>query len=91
MMSSTPSYTLLRPRSLELIEKIRNFRKNKDIPVTFTIDAGPNIHLLYPDEYSREILSWEDEQLRPLCENNKIMRDQVGKGPQKILNKIKQS
>jgi diphosphomevalonate decarboxylase len=86
MMSSTPSYTLLQPNSLLLIEKIREFRKTKDIPVSFTMDAGPNIHLLYPDEYQKEISGWQERELQPLCEKSRIIRDYVGKGPQKIIN-----
>ncbi|RCW38310.1 diphosphomevalonate decarboxylase [Marinilabilia salmonicolor] len=86
MMSSTPSYTLLQPNSLLLIEKIREFRKTKDIPVSFTMDAGPNIHLLYPDEYQKEISGWQEKELQPLCEKSRIIRDNVGNGPQKIIN-----
>lgn len=86
MMSSTPSYTLLQPNSILLIEKIREFRKTKDIPVSFTMDAGPNIHLLYPHEFSKEIAQWEDTTLKPLCEDRRIITDYIGKGPQKIIN-----
>lgn len=86
MMSSTPSYTLLQPNSLLLIEKIRAFRKTKDIPVSFTMDAGPNIHLLYPHEFSKEIIQWQDTALKHLCEESRIIRDYVGKGPHKIIN-----
>lgn len=86
MLSSSPSYTLLQPNSLMLIEKIRKYRKTKDIPVCFTMDAGPNIHLLYPHEFSEEVKNWEDQQLKPLCEEGRIIRDFVGKGPQKIIN-----
>jgi diphosphomevalonate decarboxylase len=84
MMSSSASYTLLQPNSLLLIEKIREYRKTKDIPVSFTMDAGPNIHLLYPHEFSEEIKKWQEQQLKPLCEEGRIIRDFVGKGPQKI-------
>jgi diphosphomevalonate decarboxylase len=86
MMSSTPSYTLLHPNSLLLIEKIREYRKTKDIPVSFTLDAGPNIHLLYPHEFAEEVEKWQEQQLKPLCEEERIIQDFVGKGPQKIIN-----
>ncbi|WP_291861124.1 diphosphomevalonate decarboxylase [Marinilabilia sp.] len=86
MMSSSPSYTLLQPNSLILIEKIREFRKTNDIPVCFTMDAGPNIHLLYPHEFSEKVKEWQERQLKPLCEEGRIIRDFVGKGPQKIIN-----
>jgi diphosphomevalonate decarboxylase len=85
MMSSSPAFTLLLPNTLALIEKIKHFRKRKDIPVTFTLDAGPNLHLLYPDEYANEIETWEDEHLRSLCEKGIIIRDRIGLGPKKII------
>lgn len=47
MMSSRPSYILLAPDSLKIIQSIKQFRKENNIPVTFTIDAGPNIHMLF--------------------------------------------
>ena len=48
MMSSTPSYTLLEPESLRIVQEIRDFREQNKVPICFTIDAGPNIHVLYP-------------------------------------------
>jgi diphosphomevalonate decarboxylase len=85
MMSSTPAYMLMLPNSMIIIDKIRTFRKKKDIPVTFTLDAGPNIHMLYPEEFSSEILEWQQKQIKPLCKNGCILHDTVGKGPQKII------
>ncbi|MFW6351311.1 MAG: diphosphomevalonate decarboxylase [Bacteroidota bacterium] len=85
MMSSIPSYTLLQPNSLLIIEKIRSYRQEKDIPVSFTMDAGPNIHLFYPHEFSKEVKEWQEKQLKPLCEKGRIIRDFVGRGPQKII------
>lgn len=86
MMSSTPAFTLLLPDTLAVIEKIKEFRNNKDIPVTFTMDAGPNVHLLYPDEFSKEVSEWEEKTLKPFCEDGHIIRDYVGKGPEKIIS-----
>jgi diphosphomevalonate decarboxylase len=86
MMSSTPAFTLLRPNTLAIIEKIREFRDNKDIPVTFTMDAGPNIHLLYPKEFLNEVSEWEENSLKPFCEEGRILRDHIGKGPEKIIS-----
>ncbi len=85
MMSSTPSYTLLRPASLTLINEIRHYREKTGIPVSFTMDAGPNVHLLYPDEFAEEVLIWEKEQLQPLCEKERIIRDRIGTGPKKVI------
>lgn len=47
MMTSSPSFLLLQPESIALIHEIKLLRQ-KGHQVCFTIDAGPNIHLLYP-------------------------------------------
>lgn len=80
MMTSTPSYILLKPESLMLIEKIKEFRKQTGTKVCFTIDAGPNLHLLYPLEHRDQVSTW--------LENNfshfQIIHDEVGSGPERI-------
>ena len=48
MMTSSPSYLLMRPNTIKLIELVRDFRQNTKLPLYFSLDAGPNLHLLYP-------------------------------------------
>src|SRR5690606_22821198 len=55
MMTSEPSYLLMRPNTLAIIERIRSLRETKGVPVCFTLDAGPNVHLLYPREVSATV------------------------------------
>lgn len=85
MMSSSPSFVLLKPASLAVIEKVRAFREQTGVKIYFTIDAGPNIHLIYPAS--------EEAKLQPLfselakyCEGNKMIHDQLGSGP-KLLER----
>lgn len=85
MMSSRPSYLLLEPNSLAIVEKIRTFRMESGLPVYFTIDAGPNIHLLYPMEHVVEVRQFITEQLSPLCEDGKFLDDHVGEGPEELI------
>lgn len=85
MMTSSPSFILMRPNTLEIIERIRNFRTETEVPVCFTLDAGPNIHLLYPDEYAQEVKPWIQSDLKLFCEEGNILEDRVGKGPQKVM------
>lgn len=80
MMTSIPSYILLKPDSLLLIEKIKEFRNTQKIPVCFTIDAGPNIHLLYPAEHQARVQSWLTSEFSRF----KIIHDRVGDGPTRI-------
>ncbi len=87
MMSGTPGYTLLQPNTLEAINRVKTFRKESGLPLGFSLDAGPNLHLLYPDEQATPIKRWISEALLPLCEDQKIIEDQVGPGPARKTNK----
>lgn len=80
MMTSTPSYILLKPNSLMLIEAIREFRNSKKVPVCFTIDAGPNIHLLYPKKYQTIVHDWLSRDFNHFT----IIHDEVGSGPKEL-------
>lgn len=84
MMASEPPYILMHPNTLKVIEKIRSFRKEKSVPVYFTLDAGPNIHILYPDNVKDMITHFIQEELLSLCENSRVIHDFVGEGPEKI-------
>ncbi len=83
MMASTPPYMLVEPNTIEIINRIQNFRKEKNIPVYFTLDAGPNVHMLYPDSFLPEVNKLK-ESLKPYCVDSRIIEDQVGSGPIKI-------
>ena len=47
MMTSQPSLRYWLPSTLTLIEKVVQWRLN-GLPVAYTIDAGPNLHLITP-------------------------------------------
>ncbi len=83
MMASDPPYLLIEPNTVEAIKIIQSYRQEKNIPVYFTLDAGPNIHLLYPHHYVEEVKVLKSK-LRPLCANGLIIDDRVGNGPTKI-------
>lgn len=81
MMTSNPSFILMKPNTLEMINRIRAYRQDTGHPVYFTLDAGPNIHLLYPDNIFSEVDTFVQSELVPLCENNMRIADKVGLGP----------
>ena len=83
MMASSPPYILLEPNTITVIRLIQKFRKESNIPVYFTLDAGPNIHLLYPHEYLHEINILK-EGLVEYCVDGRIIKDHVGNGPEKM-------
>jgi diphosphomevalonate decarboxylase len=72
------------PNTLAMIEAIRDFRESSQIPVYFTLDAGPNIHLLYPNKFKSKVHEFIDLELKQFCENGRIIFDAVGKGPKLI-------
>ena len=81
MLTSNPWYILMKPHSLEIIKRIKDFRDKNGVQLTFTLDAGPNIHLLYPPENSASIRDFIKSDLVPFCENGQIIDDQMGLGP----------
>jgi diphosphomevalonate decarboxylase len=81
MMSSNPSYILLKPNTLEMIERVRRYRSETKNPLYFSLDAGPNLHLLYPEEVIHDVRLFIEEELVPLCEENTYLQDWAGEGP----------
>jgi diphosphomevalonate decarboxylase len=81
MLTSPSAYTLLRPGTLAAIEALWSFRKESKLPIYFTLDAGPNLHLIYPESVKEKVNPFIMEQLLPLAE--KVIDDRIGKGPLK--------
>lgn len=81
MLTSPEYYTLLQPNSLSAMQMIWDFRKETKLPLYFTLDAGPNLHLIYPETYKNKIQTFITHELAPLTE--KIIDDHTGSGPQK--------
>ncbi len=81
MMTSHPPYILMRPATLSMIEALWTFRKETKLPVYFSLDAGPNIHLLYPNNIKPQVDAFVQSELIPLCENGEYIADKVGSGP----------
>ncbi|MCH8534679.1 MAG: diphosphomevalonate decarboxylase [Flavobacteriaceae bacterium] len=80
MMCSRPYFILMASQTLEVIHKIWNFRDETKIPVCFTLDAGANVHLLYPRKYKAEVQNWIDKNLKQHCQDKAYIHDEVGKG-----------
>lgn len=77
MATSTPSYTLKEPNTVNIINKILEFRKETCLPICYTLDAGPNVHLLYPDFCNDRVKTFIKEELADLCFNNKWIDDKT--------------
>ncbi len=82
MMTSLDYYLLMKPGTLIAIENIMAFRKDTKIPVCFTLDAGPNVHVLYPAEEKNKVELFLNNMFKNSVKE--ILFDQMGKGPEKI-------
>lgn len=81
MMSSHPGYNLLNKNTWMIIEEIREFRKETGLFITFSLDAGPNVHLIYKDKDSEVIKEFIKSELIQYCENGHWIDDKIGMGP----------
>lgn len=85
MMNSSPSYTLLRPNTLAVIEKVRAYREESGLDICFTLDAGPNVHLLYPKSIEDEIREFIQNEIVQYAQGGLVIHDSVGLGPERFL------
>lgn len=85
MMSSRPYYLLMKPNTLAVIERIWEYRRLKQVPLYFTLDAGANIHLLFPAEQESRLREWVDIELSPFLQDGQYIADRVGQGPERLF------
>lgn len=81
MMTSTPGYMLMQPGTIDIINRLSELRKQKQVKVCFTLDAGPNIHLIYPGE-EQDNVNQIIEELKQFCSERKTITDKLGSGPE---------
>jgi len=86
MMSAQNGYTLLKPGTLSILQEIKKIREQRQLKVCFTLDAGPNVHLIYPASESDAIRPWIKETLLGYCENHHSIEDETGNGPVLLKN-----
>jgi len=84
MMTSNPSYLLMEPQTISIIQAIRRYRKETNIPVYFTLDAGPNVHMLYPEEHISEVRGFVHSELANMLHEGVYIPDFVGAGPEEV-------
>ncbi|GAA4268320.1 diphosphomevalonate decarboxylase [Hyunsoonleella aestuarii] len=84
MMTSMPYFILMKPNTLEIINKIWNFRKDTGSRVCFTLDAGANVHVLYPENETADVMEFIKNELVAYCQNGQYICDQIGLGAKKM-------
>ncbi len=80
MMTSMPYFILMKPNTLEIINRIWKFRDETGSKVCFTLDAGANVHVLYPKLEKDNVLHFIKKELLQYCKNGEFIEDEVGLG-----------
>ena len=81
MMTSKTPYILFKPNTIQIINEVWSFRKETNLNLCFTLDAGANVHLLYPKNEEIEIKAFIEKNLSKFCNNKKYIHDLIGDGP----------
>ena len=79
MMTSVPPLFYWQPATLEVIQAVADWRKD-GLPVCYTIDAGPNVHVLCLEQHSHQV----KEALERLPVIEKVVAALPG-GPARLL------
>ncbi|WP_350286333.1 diphosphomevalonate decarboxylase [uncultured Croceitalea sp.] len=85
MMTSLPYFILMKPNTLEIINRIWSFRLATKTPICFTLDAGANVHVLYPESHKAKCIQFIQDELVAYCENGHYICDRIGKGAQRLV------
>lgn len=76
MMMSEPAFILMKTGTLEVINRIWEFRRITGLPLFFTLDAGANVHLLFPNDVERDkITDFINQELLQFAQNRGVVKD----------------
>jgi len=84
MMTSMPYFILMKPNTLEIINKIWSFRASTGSKLCFTLDAGANVHVLYPENEADSVLTFIKSELTMYCQKGEYISDKIGFGARLI-------
>lgn len=84
MMTSMPYFVLMKPNTIEIINRIWAFREETNSNLCFTLDAGANVHLLFPKAEASEVYEFIKTQLVAFCQNGHYICDSIGNGASRI-------
>jgi diphosphomevalonate decarboxylase len=87
MMTSLPYFILMKPNTMGIINRIWEFRKKSKTHVCFTLDAGANVHVLYPESEKKEVFQFIKDELVAFCENGHYICDRIGFGAKELTPK----
>jgi diphosphomevalonate decarboxylase len=84
MMTSDNSFMLMQPETVRIISRIQELRSETGLNICFTLDAGPNVHLLYFEDESEQVQNIIVEDLLKNNKQNMRIDDLCGTGPAKV-------
>ena len=84
MLTSNPYFILMKPNTLEIINKVWEYRQENNSNICFTLDAGANVHVLFPENEKENILQFIDNQISKYCQKNHFICDTVGFGAKRL-------
>jgi len=84
MLTSHPYFILMKPNTLEIINKIWKYRQKKNSNICFTLDAGANVHVLYPLDEKEAVNQFIENELSKYCQKNQYICDATGLGAQQL-------
>ena len=84
MMTSMPYFILMKPNTLQIINKIWEFRQTTGSNICFTLDAGANVHVLFPKVEQDKIYEFIKSELVAYCQNGHYICDMIGYGAQRL-------
>jgi len=84
MMTSIPYFILMKPNTLKIINRIWAFREETGLHISFTLDAGANIHVLYPESEADQANKFIKNELVAYCQNGHYICDRIGFGAKQL-------
>ena len=82
IMTAQPAHNYLNQAALAFLVDLRNARIRGELQAYFTIDAGPNIHVIYEEAEQARVRHW----LEARFSQEHLLHDKVGNGP--ILTRL---
>jgi diphosphomevalonate decarboxylase len=79
MMTSSPALHYWQAASMTVMQSVRQWRA-EGLPVAYTVDAGPNVHVLCPSEVQKEA----EARLRNLPGVENVLVAKAG-GPARLV------
>lgn len=88
MLSSLPPFMLLEPETVDIINSLLTLTSQNHVPFAFTLDAGPNIHLIYDEKESASISENILLNIKEQYPNITFINDKIGVGPKPLGERL---